>query len=100
MKPIFLYSLLIALIGLSVFETPAYAEKVCKVTDPTGTALNVRERPNGKVINALKNGREVDILEATVDDKQRPWVKVGSYYKGKYRIWGWVFREFISCYNR
>jgi hypothetical protein len=25
---------------------------------------------------------------------------VGGYYQDEYRIWGWVFREFISCYER
>jgi hypothetical protein len=79
---------------------PAKAEKVCKVTDPTGTPLNVRDQPNGQVINFLRNGREVYIEEVTYDDQDRPWVKVGGYYNGTYRVWGWVFREFVSCYDR
>lgn len=78
---------------------PAQAAKVCKVTDPTGTPLNVRDQPNGRVINALKNGREVNIEAITNDTKGRPWAKVSGYYKGEYRIWGWVLREFISCYE-
>ena len=28
----------------------------CKVTDPTGTPLNVRSAPNGKIIGTLANG--------------------------------------------
>ncbi len=79
---------------------PAKAEKVCKVTDPTGTPLNVRDQPNGKVINSLKNNREVYIEETTYDDQGRPWVKIGGYYNGTYRVWGWVFREFVTCYDR
>jgi hypothetical protein len=78
---------------------PAQAAKVCKVTDPTGTPLNVRTQPNGRVINTLKNGREVNIEAITNDSKGRPWAKIGGYYKGEYRIWGWVLREFISCYG-
>ena len=78
---------------------PAQAEKVCKVTDPTGTPLNVRDKPSGRVINRLRNGREVYIEETAYDSQGRPWVKVGGYYNGKYRIWGWVIREFISCYD-
>jgi hypothetical protein len=78
---------------------PVKAETVCKVTDPTGTPLNVRDAPNGRIINTLKNGREVDILQRAYDNKNRPWVKVGGYHNGKYRIWGWVIREFISCYD-
>jgi hypothetical protein len=79
---------------------PVFAEQVCQVTDPTGTPLNVRATPNGKVINALKNGREVSIIETTYDDQDRPWAKIAGYYQGQYRVWGWVLREFISCYNR
>ncbi|HEY9612393.1 SH3 domain-containing protein [Allocoleopsis sp.] len=78
---------------------PAQAAQVCKVTDPTGTPLNVRSQPNGRVINSLKNGREVTIEAITNDSKGRAWAKVGGYDKGKYRAWGWVLREFISCYE-
>ncbi|BAY03526.1 SH3 domain-containing protein [Anabaena sp. PCC 7938] len=70
------------------------------MTDPTGTPLNVRDIPNGRIINKLKNGKEVYILEITYDNKRRPWAKIGGYHNGQYRIWGWVFREFVSCYNR
>lgn len=80
-------------------ELPAQAAQVCKVTDPTGTPLNVRNQPNGRVINTLKNGREVKIEALTDDTKGRSWAKVGGNDKGKYRIWGWVLREFISCYE-
>lgn len=79
---------------------PAKAEKVCKVTDPTGTPLNVRNQPNGKVVNSLRNGREVYIIDETSDSQGRPWVKISGYDNSQYRVWGWVFREFISCYDR
>ncbi len=79
---------------------PAKAERVCKVTDPTGTPLNVRNQPNGQVVNALRNGREVYIEDTGSDEQGRSWVKVGGYYNGTYRVWGWVLREFISCYDR
>jgi hypothetical protein len=94
-----IYSLLILATGLFVIQLPAQAAQVCKVTDPTDSPLNVRDRPNGEIINALRNGREVAILETAYDEQGRPWAKVGGYYQGEYRIWGWVIREFISCYN-
>ncbi|QHU98956.1 SH3 domain-containing protein [Synechocystis sp. CACIAM 05] len=78
---------------------PSQAKEICKVTDPTGTPLNVRESPNGKVINALRNNREVEILEIDFDQQGRHWAKVAGYYQGRYRVWGWVIREFISCYK-
>jgi len=88
--------------GLCIYLTifPAEANEVCKVTDPTGTPLNVRDQPNGRIINTIKNGREVRILAMFYDTKNRPWVEVSGYYKGQYKLWGWVFREFITCYNR
>lgn len=90
---------------------PAPAEKVCKVADPTGTPLNLRRSPNGpnlftrlrdgkKVYRTLSNGTRVYIQETAKDDRGRPWVKVGGYSQGKFVLWGWVFREFISCYDR
>ena len=84
----------------STLSSKANAELVCKVTDPTGTPLNVRAQPNGKVINALKNGREVYVEQIDYDRQGRSWAQVSGYHNGKYRLWGWVLREFISCYNR
>ncbi|BAZ04476.1 hypothetical protein NIES3974_11150 [Calothrix sp. NIES-3974] len=72
---------------------------ICTVTDPTGTPLNVRDRPNGKVINSLRNGRDVDILDIKSDNRGRPWARVAGYHNNRYRVWGWVIREFISCYE-
>ncbi|WLT38798.1 SH3 domain-containing protein [Synechocystis sp. B12] len=95
-KSLFLTSILCFVLT----ATPSQAKEICKVTDPTGTPLNVRESPNGKVINALRNNREVEILEIDFDQQGRPWAKVASYYQGRYRVWGWVIREFISCYER
>jgi hypothetical protein len=98
-------SLVIATIALCISAVglptlPAKAENVCQVTDPTGTPLNVRDQPNGKVINTLKNGRDVYIEEISYDTQGRPWAKISGYYNGKYRVWGWVLREFVSCYSR
>ena len=36
----------------------------CKVTDPTGTPLNVRDSPNGKIVGTLANGVLVAIVES------------------------------------
>jgi len=93
-------SIAVVVMGLLAVQLPVKAEKVCLVTDPTDSPLNVRDRPNGEIINALKNGREVYIHEIALDEQNRSWAKVGGYYEGEYRIWGWVFREFISCYER
>ena len=52
---------LAAVLTIALFAalaTPARAE-MCRIADPTGTPLNVRDAPGGAVINRLKNGRKV-----------------------------------------
>jgi hypothetical protein len=78
----------------------ARAEHVCKVTDPTGTPLNVRATPNGRIVGTLKKDMEVHIEEIADDDKGRPWAKVSVKSKDRSKTLGWVIREFISCYER
>ena len=92
-------SSLLLLLSLTTLSA-GHAQSVCKVTDPTGTPLNVRDKPNGRIVNALLNGREVTIHEGTYDEQGKPWVLVGGTYRGDYRVWGWVTREFISCYKQ
>jgi hypothetical protein len=74
------------------------AGKTCRVTDPTGTPLNARLRPNGKIINRLKNGRSVYIQSFASDNEGKPWVLVAVKNQGNYKMLGYVLREFISCY--
>jgi hypothetical protein len=95
-RQLFLITLTLVLMLFSV----AKAEELCKVTDPTGTPLNVRATPNGKIVTTVKNGTEVYIEESASDDKGRPWAKVSTTSKGKKKVLGWVLREFISCYKR
>ncbi|WP_244958822.1 SH3 domain-containing protein [Neisseria shayeganii] len=87
----------------------AQAEEVCKVTDPTGTPLNVRAAPNGMVQGKLRNFTRVTIVDYDSDDKGNEWAYVrwqGQPLRRDRRVSpnkgheGWVFREFISCYER
>jgi hypothetical protein len=54
--------------------TTASAESQCRVMDPTGTQLNVRTSPNGKIIDTLPNRMLVAVVDQTVDPKRRTWV--------------------------
>ena len=94
------YTVAVSVLATTVGINAAHAERVCKVTDPTGTPLNIRDEPNGKIINKLRNDREVYVTDTTYDSKNRPWVYLEGYYKGEYRHWGWAIREFVSCYDR
>jgi hypothetical protein len=81
---------------ISVMATDAaLAQARCRVTDPTGTPLNIRATPNGRIIGTAPNGLLVTILDTT-SDRGRPWALVAQFETGR-RV-GWVFREFISCF--
>ena len=101
MKKINFFKLIMIFILYFSTQNTVYSkEMVCKITDPTDTSLNIRSSPNGKITNHLRNGREVYIKETAYDDQGRLWALIAGMYDGKYRLWGWAFREFISCYSR
>jgi len=90
--------LVVAAMALVVSLGSAFAAEGdrCKVTDPTGTPLNVRESPNGKIVGTLANGALVAIVESKDAANGKPWVKIVGA-KTKQPI-SWVFREFVSCF--
>jgi hypothetical protein len=88
-----------ALVAACAFINPAaaqYSGSRCIVSDPTGTPLNLRERPQGRIIGSLRNGTYVRLVNISYDGLARPWGFVVGWDSG--RPLGWVFREFISCY--
>jgi hypothetical protein len=44
----------------------AHAQGNCRITDPTGTPLNVRTQPNGSVVGDVSNGTLVTIADIAV----------------------------------
>ena len=77
---------------------PAAGQRVsqCRITDPTGTPLNVRQGPQGRIIGTIRNGAVVRIAAQARDHKGQPWVQIVDG-DGRRSI-GWVYREFVSCY--
>jgi uncharacterized protein YgiM (DUF1202 family) len=70
----------------------------CTVSDPTGTFLNVRSKPNGrKIVRRLKNGTKVFVVYEMGDEQDRPWSKISLSNKGNAPIIGWVLREYLEC---
>lgn len=69
----------------------------CVVADRFGPVLNVRDSPNGEIINGLRNGRKVEIRGYELDSKGRPWGLASGYYKGEFRLWGFLFMEDLRC---
>lgn len=72
--------------------------RACRVTDPTGTPLNARLQPNGKIVNRIRNGRTVYAQSLARDSEGKPWVLVAAKDRGNYKILGYVLREFVSCF--
>ncbi|MGD9581524.1 MAG: SH3 domain-containing protein [Vampirovibrionia bacterium] len=77
-------------------ETSDIGEKACTVADPTGSPLNVRSEPNGKVLSTLKNGENV-FVEDTKHINNKPWYKIGKYINGYYKSFGWVYGPYLDC---
>ncbi len=69
----------------------------CVVADRFGPVLNVRDAPNGEIINRLRNGRKVEIRGYEMDSQGRPWGLASGYYKGEFRLWGFLFMEDLRC---
>ena len=70
----------------------------CMVMAPGDTAENIRLTPNGKVINRLRNGREVIVSHTQPDARGRPWAYVEGEYQGRWRRWGYIFTESLQCW--
>ena len=68
----------------------------CLVADPTGTPLNVRTIPNGKVVGTLSNGVPVVVLDH-VSQNGKTWVYIGR--DPDQVPLGWVFRDYVNCFN-
>jgi hypothetical protein len=62
----------------------------CVVADPTGTPLNYRLSPGGKVVGTLPNGLTV----VTTDSEEGKWVQV-ALFSGDYI--GYVYRPYLKC---
>jgi hypothetical protein len=88
--------LLLATILISAGITGASAQSRCRVMDPTGTPLNLRTAPYGRIIGTLPNGVLVSVIDRSVDANGRPWVYVASFETGN--ALGWVYREYIACF--
>ena len=74
MRPIFLAAVMLLL------AAQCHAQSRCKVMDPTGTPLNVRTEPNGRVVEVLPNGVLVSIIGSSRDRRSKPWAYVADFY--------------------
>ncbi|MGI9351371.1 MAG: hypothetical protein ACR2O3_07395 [Rhizobiaceae bacterium] len=80
-----------------VIQTNSARAEMCLISDKSDTSLNVRDAPNGKIVNRLLNGRKVFLTDRNWDGKGRIWRLAEGEYKGKWRKWGWVFGPGLDC---
>lgn len=66
----------------------------CKVADPTGTPLNTRDAPGGKIFATLRNGTIVRAIAQT-QHAGKQWVYVEKW-TGDNAV-GWVFDDYMAC---
>lgn len=68
----------------------------CRVTDPTGTTLNLRAAPAGTILGpAAPNGAIVAIVDSAYDAKQRQWARIA---RPNGTTLGWVFQNYLVCF--
>jgi hypothetical protein len=65
----------------------------CVVADPTGSPLNIRTSPNGKVVGKIGNGERIRISDQTTENGKE-WAYISNAAS---RPMGWVFRKFLEC---
>ena len=65
----------------------------CVVADPTGTPLNIRTSPNGKIVGKIANGERIRISDQTTENGKE-WAYISNAAS---RPMGWVFRKFLAC---
>ena len=73
---------------------------VCTVIDPTGTPLNVRENPKGRILATLRKGSQVEVLDHAEVAGQR-WALVAKFDSSPETLWdgegAWVFAAYLRC---
>lgn len=91
-----LRSTTIVLALLAVPGLALAAEDRCRITDPTGTPLNLRMDPDGTLLGTIDNGHLVRVTAHAAGARGKPWVLIADLGTGE--PFGWVFREYISCF--
>ena len=91
-------SIVLAALAVLAWLCPseAFAQSRCRVMDPTGTPLNLRDAPSGAIIGKIANGQLVSIQRVVVDGSGKAWAGIEGYSDGL--ALGWAYREFLACF--
>lgn len=86
---------------LACVASPALAQQsdhTCVVSDPTGTQLNVRETPNGRIVGSIANGVWVQVTKRTrANGKSWAFVHDSDMTGRLGPALGWVFDAYLKC---
>jgi hypothetical protein len=81
----------------TIAKSDSISNKICRVTDPTGSPLNIRLKPNGKIVARIRNQRLV-YPQSIITNNGKKWTLIAIEEDHKILVLGWGLREFISCY--
>ena len=97
-KPTFAVSPAVLVLAILAVATPAAALD-CRVADPTGTPLNIRLTPNGRVVATARNGSPIQVFagEDRRDRQGRLWHYVAL--PGSSAPDGYAIASYIRCWR-
>ena len=58
------------------YARQAYARQICVAWDPNDSYVNVRQSPNGDILEKKQNGSQVEVVGVSFDTNGRPWVDI------------------------
>jgi hypothetical protein len=82
--------------AMIAFTLPAAASD-CRVADPTGTPLNIRDTPNTRIVATARTGDLIQVYdnEDRFDSQGRRWYHVGL--RTSVAPDGYAFARYIRC---
>lgn len=69
-------ALCFCLLTSSAYARQTYARQICVAWDPNDSSVNVRQSPNGDILEKKQNGSQVEVVGVSYDTNGRPWVDI------------------------
>ena len=69
-------ALFLCLLTSSAYARQTYARQICVAWDPNDSFVNVRQSPNGNILEKKQNGSWVEVVGVSYDTKGTPWVDI------------------------
>ena len=69
-------ALCFCLLTSSTNARQTYARQICVAWDPNDSSVNVRQSPNGDILEKKQNGSQVEVVGVSYDTNGKPWVDI------------------------